>query len=212
MSELDVSPQPNATTSRRSFLKGGLAGGAALVAASGGYLALRKGKATPAAPRALKSLSPESFPVLAAVIARVVPQATQDEVVELAMSIDETLTYTPETTRKEMNFGIRLLENGLAGLLSRGSATPFTLLSPEAQDEALRRWRDASVGPLNAAYHGLRKLTFGKYYQILAHSRPLGYPGPVFEKPDPGPIEPRGRLSPPFVVGTQVTPQEPAHE
>lgn len=212
MSELDVSPQPPAGASRRSFIIGGLVGGAALVAASGGYLALRRGKTTPAAPRPLKALAPANFPLLVAVIARVIPPGSDADPVQIALAIDETLTYTPPVVQEEMNLGMRLLENGLAGLLTRGSATPFTLLSPEAQDQALLRWRDADVGQLNAAYHGLRKLTLGKFYQDLKHGREIGYPGPVFEKPDPGPIEPRARISPPFVVGTQVTPQEFGHE
>lgn len=212
MSELDTTQQPPAGIARRSFLKRGILGGAALVAASGGYLAFRKGKTTPAAPSELRAIDPANFPLLAAVIARFVPPGIDADPVAIALAIDDTLTYVPPVVQHEMNLGMRLLENGLVGILTRGSATPFTLLSPEQQDEALRRWRDASVGQLNAVYHGLRKLTLGKFYQDLQRGRELGYPGPVWEKPDPGPIEPRGRLSPPFVVGMQITPKEPAHE
>jgi hypothetical protein len=187
------------TADRRTFLKRTLLGGVVLLAGSGTLLALRKGKGEPVAPDSLRSFDPVVFPVAVAVVARMVPVAGTD-FTAVALRMDDALSYTQPALRGDINKVLSLLENGLAGLLTRRSATPFTMLSPEGQDRALSAWRESRLLPLTGAYQGLRKLSVAAFYNDLDASKRLGYPGPLFDTPDPGPLQARGPISPPFVV------------
>lgn len=192
-------------TDRRTFLKRGLIGGAVLVVGSGAYLGLR-GPALRHAPAGpLYVLDGATFAILAAVAARV---ASFDEAdpVRIAHGVDVALQYLPVEGQADLKRALRLLDNGLAGLFTRGSATPFTQLSPDAQDAALTRWACSSVAVLRSAFDALRKLCLAAHYAELENARAIGYPGVPFDKPDPGPIEPRAPLSPPFVVEPEALP------
>ena len=194
---METAQDPGPEPSRRSFLKKGILGGTLLALGAATLVAVRKGQSTPAPDRPLKALRVEAFPVLVAVAARVIPR--REHAVDVAYGLDEALSYLPAPVQTDFGKIFGLLENGLAGLLTRGSATPFTLLDGPAQDKALEAWRDSRITILNGAYNALRKLSLGTYYADNDRAKEFGYPGPVFVKPEPPPIEPRGRISPPWV-------------
>jgi hypothetical protein len=196
---MPTASEPAVEPGRRSFLKKGLLGGALLAVGGLTVTALRKGKPGPAPERPLVNLPVEVFPIAVAVVARLIPKP--EGAVEHVYVLDAGLANLPPAVAADFIKIFGLLENGLAGLLTRGSATPFTLLDAAGQDAALGAWRDSPVALLTSAYNAIRKMTLGSYYADLARARAFGYLGPAFEKPGPGPELPRGPLSAPFIVG-----------
>jgi hypothetical protein len=179
---------------RRSFLKRGLLGGVLLVVAAGGGVALLPGDKSVKPSGPLSSLPESAFPVLAAVAARALAGTTASPV-EIAMRVDAALRYARPEVRKDLGDALALLENALGGLLTRGTARPFTQLDEKEQDEALHRWRDSRLVLLRSAYHGLRKLCLAAHYATPAGWPETGYPGPSIPKPEPPAITARGALA-----------------
>jgi hypothetical protein len=175
-----------------------------LTVGSATIAAMRKGSTEPVPARPLRYIDPAGYPVLVAAAKRILPPG-DPHAETLVYDIDDTLHFA-QANVKDVNAILGLLENGLAGILTRGSSTPFTLLSPEQQDAALLRWRDSRISLLNGAYNGLKKMILGAYYGNGERAKLVGYQGPVYDKPDPGPIEPRGRLSPPYVPAVKENP------
>lgn len=178
---------------RRSFLKRGLFGGALLVVASAGGLALLPGDRSVKPPGPLFSLSETSFPVLAAVAARVLAGTTASPV-HIALAVDAALRSAPPETRKDLDAALKLLENALPSLLLRGSPTPFTELDEARQDAALAGWRASRLVILRSAYQGLRKLCLAAHYATPAGWPETGFPGPSIPKPEPPPLSARGPI------------------
>ncbi|MDP2344954.1 MAG: hypothetical protein Q8O67_28670 [Deltaproteobacteria bacterium] len=177
---------------RRSFLKVGLLGGA-ILALTGGGLAMWPGDSSARPLRPLLSISAGSFPVLVAVAARVC-KGTTAQPIQVAHAVDTALSFTFPEARRDMDRVLGLLENALPGLLLRGSPRPFTLLNEDAQDRALHAWRDSSVGLLRGAYHALRKLCLAAHYATPGSWPEVDYGGPLIPKPDPPPITLNGSL------------------
>lgn len=181
---------------RRSFLRRTAIGGGAVVAAGGGALGLRRSGALPEPRSALSVLDAPSFGLLALVAARIVPHA---DPLTIAHDADLALLFAPPEAREDLKLALGILQNSLAGLLTRGSPKLFSELAPEEQDAALDRWLDSRVPLLRGASSSLRKLCLGVHYGLLENARAIGYPGPPFDKPEPPPIEARAPLSPPFL-------------
>ncbi len=179
------------------------------MAAVGGAVALRSGELRHAPREPLRVLSPAAFAVIAAVAARTAGTPDVDPVA-VAHGADAALRYAPPEAREELMLVIGLLENGLSGLLLRGSATPFTALDGPGQDRALEAWMDSRVELVRGAAQALRKLTLASYYAPLAMGQSIGYPPPLFEKPDPGPIEARAPLSEAYVPRTTRPSADPS--
>jgi hypothetical protein len=179
---------------RRTLLKAGVAVGAvgAVGALGATGLALWPGdrSVTPRVP--LVSLPETRFPVLVAVATRVLVGTSADPV-EVAHAVDQTLAYATDEARKDLALALGLLENAFTGVLTRGQARPFTLLSAKAQDDALRAWRDG-VGDLRGAYHALRKLCLAAHYATPKAFAETGYGGPSLRQPEPPAIVARGPL------------------
>lgn len=178
---------------RRTFLKRGLFGGALLVLASAGGLAVLPGDRSVKPTGRLFSISEEAFPVLAAVAARILAGTTASPQ-EIAMRVDAALRSAPPETRKDLDLALKLLENRLSGTFLRGSATPFTELDVNEQDDALARWRDSRILLLRSAYQGFRKLCTAAHYATPAGWPETGYPGPSIPKPEPPPLTARGSI------------------
>lgn len=198
---------------RRRFLKRGLFGGALLTLGGAGYLALRSGHDTgddtvrPTAP--LHAIDEKVFPVLVALAGRMV-HAEKHDPLALAHAVDFTIAFQSPEAVSDLNMALGLLENGLFGLFTRGSPTPFTKLSPDAQDRALAGWRDSRLVLLRGAFTALKRLCLGAHYASLSSAREIGYPGPFFEKPAAPPIVADQALSPPFVPAPLSAPAAPA--
>lgn len=191
-----------ALVDRRGFLKAGAIGGGVVVA-GGAAIALQSGELRFPPREPLHVLDATRFNVVAAIAARTAGTPDIDPIA-VAHAADAALRYAPPEARDELGIVLAALENGLSGLLLRGSAQPFSALDGPGQDRALDRWLESRIELVRGAGQALRKLTLASYYAPLAVARTTGYPGPLFEKPDPGPIEARARLSEPYVPKTRT--------
>lgn len=187
---------------RRSLLKRGLLGGVLLTVAALGGIALMPGDSSVKPAGKLFTIDAKNFPVLVAVAARVLAGTTASPS-DIAMKVDQALRYTSLESQKDLNAGLMLLENALAGLLLRGKPSTFTELDEKAQDAALYGWRDSKLVLLRSAYHALRKLCLAAHYATPSGWPDTGYPGPSVPKAEPSAITERGPL---VATATATTP------
>ena len=176
-------------------------GGVLLLVAGATGIALLPGNRSATAAGPLYVLNARTFCIMAAVAARVLASTTASPS-DIAIKVDAALRYTSIESRKDINTALMLLENALAGLLFRGTPTPFTELSEAAQDAALFGWRDSRLVLLRGAYHAMRKLCLAAHYATPAGWPDTGYGGPSIAKSEPPAITARGPL--------RVTSSEPA--
>ena len=165
---------------RRSFLRRGLYGLAVVLAGSTG-LALQpsRERGTPAA--GLKVFSAREYAILCAVADRVMPAAPgllSGSEMGVAEKLDGLMAVASEPARKGFSLLLAVFENGLTGLIFGERVRPFTKLSPEAQDEVLRGWRDSRVDFRRAGYRALVSICSGLYYADPRSWPAIGYPGP----------------------------------
>jgi hypothetical protein len=183
---------------RRSFLKKGLFGGVLLSLGGSGFLAIRKGQYTAVPPPKLHVLDIPSFAVLVAATKRIIKSVDADPQ-DVARRIDIALSYSNPASQKDFVLALMLLENAFTGLLFRQRTSVFTELSGVEQDRALMGWRDSKLTVLRGAYHSIRRLCAAAHYSTLERGKAIGYQGPPFTPPDPGPIVDNQRLSPPYL-------------
>ena len=191
---------------RRQLIKRGLLGGVLLALGGGAFLGTRKGDLV-APPGELGVLDAHAYSVLVALAAVVIPKGADAK--QAAFNVDNSLRNASLRSQRDMNEVLHLLDNALLGLPLRGSATVFTQMSPADRVVAFQKWRDSKLTLLRGAYHSLRKLSLAGHYADLEHAKSIGYPGPHFDKPDPGPITARGPLSPPWTPSTFPPPPPP---
>jgi hypothetical protein len=161
---------------RRPFLKLGL-WGSALLGLGGTGLALFPSRVRYQARGPLRVLDPTGFNVLAHVAARVIPLADA-EPERIAEEVDRALALGPDEAQEDFRKLLKLVENGLAGLLLDGRPSTFTRLSPTGQDAALLAMRDSRLVLRRSGYHALRKLCAASYYARESTWAAVGYPGP----------------------------------
>lgn len=181
---------------RRSFLVGGVSA-AALGGVTATYLGLQGSTELPQPMGPLHALDAVSFGVLAIFAGRVLNFEGADPVA-VAHGVDSSLRYATPEARSDLGLVLGVLENALSGLVTRGQATLFSELSPEAQDEAIRRWGRSSILLLRAATAALRKLCLGVHYAPLSACAEIGYPGPQIKKSPAPQIVARAPLSSPW--------------
>ncbi|MBX2803905.1 MAG: gluconate 2-dehydrogenase subunit 3 family protein [Myxococcales bacterium] len=164
---------------RRRILTAGASGVALLTLGSVG-LGLRPGADTPV-PQDLKCLGPTAYRVLEAVADRVCPGVTPSfpsaRQVGVASLVDAHLATMHPSDAREIEQGLHLLENALAGLLLGGRTRPFTLCAPEQQDRVLAQWRSSRITVLQRAFKAFRSLCATAYYSDRATFAAVGYPG-----------------------------------
>jgi len=163
-------------TSRRSFLRKGLIGGA-LLALGGVGLAVYPSKEVGVATAPLEALEPRAFQVLVALASRIVT-ATGSNPVAIAHSADRTLSYALPETQEAINKLLGLFENALPGLLFDGRLQPFTRLSAQSQDAVLESWRTSRIELRRTGYQALRKLVLAAHYIEESSWGPLAYSPP----------------------------------
>ena len=161
---------------RRGFLQLGLLGGA-LLSLSGVGLALFPSRRVFSPRRALAVLDAGGFNVLAAIAARVLPIEGADPVA-IAHGVDDSLALQNPEAQSDFRNLLKLVENGLAGLLLDGRPRPFTRLGPGEQDAALIAFRESRLVLRRSGYHALRKLCSGVYYSDERSWAGIAYPGP----------------------------------
>lgn len=183
----ELRPAEAAGIPRRRFLQGGLLGGA-LLALGGTGLALRSSRLVPLPPEGLRVLSPAQYAVMDAFVRRMVPPHAgfpSHEEVRTALNADRLLAGVQPEAQQELRQLLDLFESALAGLLLAGRTTPFTRLSPEAQDAVLADWRDSRLALRRTGFQALRALAAGAYYGSPLTWAAVGYPGPPRGLHDP---------------------------
>lgn len=175
--------------SRRTLLKGSLAG-AALLAVGGAAIALQRSRLRALPGEALHVLTPQEYAVLAAIAERMLPRAkpadtaTGMPAVPGAQNIDVALLADRllETVQSDVVDGIKLalgvIESGLTGALFFERVRPFTQLEATEQDRVLLAFRDSKVGLRRTIYRSFAGLTGSLYYGDPRVWPSVGYAGP----------------------------------
>lgn len=182
---------------RRVFVTRSLLAGGAVGAAGAGFLGLRRSRSLAEPIHKLYVFDEVSFGVMVA-FAEVVLALPDVDAREVAHRIDESLRFATPEAQDDLGLVLGVLENSLSGLLTRGSLTLFSELSPEGRADAVLRWGDSSVALLRGASNSLRKLVLGVHYAVMENAKEIGYAGPPFALPDPGPLEARKPISKPW--------------
>ncbi len=179
------------TTSRRRVLKLGLAGGALLLLGGSGLALYPPSRAGGAPTAPLLALDGRAFQVLVAVAARIVTAAGADPVA-IAHGVDRALSYALAETQSDVRALLGLFENALAGFVFDLRLTPFTRLSPSAQDAALESWRTSRLVVRRTGYQALRKLCLASFYvqesswPELRYAPPSGLNAAAYDDPEIG--------------------------
>lgn len=167
--------------SRRTLLKAGVAGAAALLVARCLYRPL----ATPASSReTATALEPAARSIVASLIP-VLLDGALPEGPEAANARAETLTGVeravaglPPATRNELAELFSLLAFAPTRCLLAGIWSPWPEAAPEAIASFLTRWRDSRFALLRSAYAALHQLVFSAWYANPRAWPAIGYPGP----------------------------------
>jgi hypothetical protein len=163
--------------------------GGALLLVGGVTIGLRRGAEGVAPREALRLFSLREYGVFAAVAGRIVPvEAGWPSAAELdcAGKADRLMALAHPDVGAELRQLLRLFENGLTGVFTNFSATPFTRCSPEQQDARLEAWRRSRVAVLRSGYQALKRLAQATYYSSPEIYGRVGYPGPPVVPVGPG--------------------------
>lgn len=165
--------------SRRSFLKTGLLGAAAIAAAGTGYLVLHP---TPApAPYvfddAAKGVLSAIIPVL---LAGALPPGA--EAIKQAIARTQTAVHSlPLPTQKEVADLLNLMQLGPARRLLTGIEQDWSAAGQDAIRDFLQAWRTHRSPTLQTGYLALHDLVLGPWYGDESTWERIGYPGPIKE-------------------------------
>ena len=165
--------------SRRSFLKTGLLGAAAIAAAGTGYLVLHPAPAP--APYvfddAAKSVLSAIIPVL---LAGAMPQGAE-AVAQALTRTQIAVNSLPLLTQKEIADLLNLMHLGAARRLLTGIERDWSTVGQEAIRDFLQAWRTHRSPTLQSGYLALHDLVLGPWYGDESTWERIGYPGPIKE-------------------------------
>lgn len=161
-------------TTRRTFLKAGLLGGALL--AAGGLAALVAGRDADADRRQ----------VLSAVIPAVLdgalpdePQARAAAVARCADGVDAAIAGLPPAARQEAAQLFALLAIPPSRYALAGVRSSWDAASQEEAAAFLERWRVHPIALMRSGYGALHDLTLAAWYADESTWESIGYPGPL---------------------------------
>ncbi|OWW18528.1 hypothetical protein [Noviherbaspirillum denitrificans] len=165
-------------TSRRSFLKVGLAGILTLVAAGSLYRMTRKSDAT-----APFRMDDEARSVLAAVVPVMLKGAIAGsaDIDAAILRIDDAIHGLPLTAQKEVQDLFALLALAPSRRLLAGVADDWRVAKAEDVNAFLQSWRYSPIALFQGAYLGLHDLITGSWYSHESTWAAIGYPGPIKE-------------------------------
>ena len=159
--------------SRRSFLRKGLLGGAILAA---GGLGLSLWPTRMVAPRRpLVALDAFGLSIVASIAEAMSPGV---DGVEVAHRADAFLAGQGEASLHDLGRLLRLVENGLAGVLFDLRPQPFSRMSIEGRQRALAAMRASRLALRRGGYHVLRRIVQAAHFTDPAVWPTLGYLGP----------------------------------
>ncbi|MFI4939328.1 MAG: twin-arginine translocation signal domain-containing protein [Burkholderiales bacterium] len=166
-------------SSRRSFLKAGLAGAIVLAAAGGLYRTLNK--TSPYKPFALDGEARSALGAIVGVMLQSAIPASSNATEQAISNVLKTIAELPLSTQKEIQ--------DMFGLLTLAPVRRFLVGIPDdwskAKDEDiaafLQSWRLHRIMMLQSIYHALHDLIFGGWYGDESTWASIGYPGPIKE-------------------------------
>jgi hypothetical protein len=165
--------------SRRTLLKAGIAGGAALLLARWLYTA----PSPPARPTP-NALDPSGRAIVTAIIPVLLdgalpsgPEATAARAKVLA-GVEDTIAGLPPATRKELADLFSLLGFPPTRCLVAGIWSPWPEATRESIASFLTHWRDSRFELLRSAYAALHQLVFAAWYADPRAWTATGYAGP----------------------------------
>jgi hypothetical protein len=123
-------------------------------------------------------LGPREYATLQALARRAFPGRPgwpDADTARVAFTADRLLARGDASVAKEVRELLGLFDNALAGFLFNGRVTPFSRLSPEAQDAAFEDWRTSRLMLRRTGHHALRTLVYSAYYLHPAAVAASGY-------------------------------------
>ena len=164
--------------SRRTLLKAGVAGGAALLLARWLYTPTSPSAPTP------NALDPGARTIVAAIIPVLLdgalpggPEAPRARADALA-AVEEAIAGLPRATRKELADLFSLLGFPPTRCLVAGIWSPWPEATRESIASFLTHWRDSRFELLRSAYAALHQLVFAAWYADPRAWPATGYAGP----------------------------------
>jgi hypothetical protein len=166
---------------RRTLLKAGIAGGAALFLARWLYTQT----SAPALPNArfvvldarARAIVTAIVPVL---LSGALPAAPGAEAArtEVVVNVDRAIAGLPPEVRKQVEQLFALLAFAPSRCLIAGVWSPWPEATAESIDAFLMRWRDSRFALLQTAYGALHQLIVAAWYGSPLAWPAIGYPGP----------------------------------
>lgn len=170
-------PSTSFRPSRRTFIKVGVAAGAALL-----LIRWWDQKRAPSGPSMRSGLSPGARAVFAAVIPVMLdgalPRGDAAAPVETLHAIEEAIAGLPPAARDELEELCSLLDFAPARCLLAGVWSPWSQASAEAVAAFLGRWRESRFALLRSGYGALHQLVLGAWYAQPRAWPAIGYAGP----------------------------------
>lgn len=165
--------------SRRTLLKAGVAGGAALLLARWLYTSTTGPQSAPTPPGALDAPARSVVAAIAPVmLAGALPANDQNLLQEVVAGVEQAIAGLPPAVRKEVDQLFALLSFAPTRALVAGVWSPWPQASPTSIRAFLDHWRDSRLVLLRSAYGALHQLVFGAWYGN-SHAWPaIGYAGP----------------------------------
>jgi hypothetical protein len=164
---------------RRTFIKAGLLGTGALVAAGAWDGWRLRACGMSAAP-----LSPQGRALFAAMMPALLdgvvpPDAWSPTMMDQAMTrLEATIAALSPHAQGELHQLACLLDRRVGRLLLAGSSAPWAVVTPARAGEILTRWRTSGSTLKVSAYRALHDLTYAAWYAEPSHWAAIGYPGP----------------------------------
>lgn len=174
---------PNITSlrvSRRTLLKIGVAGAAALLLARWLHAATSAANEAPAVP----SLDADERAILAAItpamLAGALPAGAESSIAlrEALAGVEQAIAGLPPAARKELADLFSLLAFAPTRCLVAGVWKPWPEATRESIAAFLVRWRESRFSLLRSGYAALHQIILGAWYAIPRAWGPIGYPGP----------------------------------
>jgi hypothetical protein len=175
-------PQPTSSRiSRRTLLKAGLAGGAALLVAR--WLYTTTSTPSPAV-ESLPALEPDARTIIAAIIPVLLDGALPSGAderparAEALAAAELAIAGLPPATRKELDQLFSLLAFAPTRCVVAGIWSPWPQATPESISRFLSRWRDSRFALLRSAYDALHQIVLAAWYGNPRAWPAIGYAGP----------------------------------
>lgn len=174
-----VTPPSSPRISRRTLLKAGLAGGAALVLARWLYTSTVPAEPSPPLADKLDASAREVLAAIAPVMLEgALPPNEPARLQDVVAGVEQAIAGLPPAVRKEIDQLFALLAFAPTRALVAGIWSPWPQASALSVGAFLERWRDSRLALLRSAHGALHQLIFAAWYGNALAWPAIGYAGP----------------------------------